>query len=212
MDGRYGLALLLILTSMIFIMAVPDTDWSRVTALALQGGALLASLRAAQSDARLRTVCGILIGIALVVAVALAIAGADVGEKFVRWATMLLVVTATPVIGFGIVRQVKEKRQITIHTMMGVLCIYLLMGLAFAAGFALIAVAGDQPFFRPGDGADTVSNYLYFSLTTITTAGLGDFSPRDDLGRSLTAAEALIGQIYLVTVVAVIVANLGRRR
>ena len=96
--------------------------------------------------------------------------------------------------------------------MMGVLCIYLLMGLAFASGFARIEGVGNEPFFRSGDGSETLSNYLYFSLTTITTAGLGDFAPRGDLGRSLTAAEALIGQIYLVTVVAVIVANLGRKR
>jgi uncharacterized MnhB-related membrane protein len=42
--------------------------------------------------------------------------------------------------------------------------------------------------------------------------GYGDLSAATDLGRSVAIAEALIGQIYLVTVVAVIVGGLGRGR
>jgi hypothetical protein len=41
---------------------------------------------------------------------------------------------------------------------------------------------------------------------------MGDLTPATQLGRALTGAEALIGQIYMVTVVAVIVGNLGRSR
>jgi hypothetical protein len=52
---------------------------------------------------------------------------------------------------------------------------------------------------------------VYFSFTTLTTAGFGDLTARTDLGHTLTVFEALIGQIYLVTVVSLIVSNLGRR-
>jgi len=209
---QYGIALILILAAMIFVMAAPDEEWSQATALMLQGFALFASLRAAQSDIRLRVVSGVVIGICLAVAFNLAIFDSNLGPMFVRWSSLILVLMATPIIGFGVVRQVKERRQVTIHTMMGVLCIYLLIGMAFAFSFGLIQALSNEPFFRPGDGSETLSNYLYFSLTTITTAGLGDFAPQQGLGRSLTAAEALIGQIYLVTIVAVIVGNLGRKR
>jgi hypothetical protein len=209
---RYGVALVLILSSMIFVMASPDEGWAEVTALSLQGAALFASLRAAQPDIRLRVASGVIIGLSLAVSINLALFDVDEGTAFVKWASLLLVLTASPVIAFGLIRQVKERRAITIHTMLGVLCIYLLMAIAFASAFGLIHEVSNNPFFRHGDGADTLSNYLYFSLTTITTAGLGDFAPAQGLGRSLTAAEALIGQIYLVTVVAVIVGNLGRKR
>lgn len=209
---RYGLALILILASMIFIMASPEAEWTRATALILQAAALFASVRAAQSGTSIRVLCTVAVGMSVLLALNVMVLGAGAAPEFVDWASLVLVVLATPVIASGIVRQVKERKQITIHTMMGVLCIYLLMGLAFASSFALIEAVGNQPFFRPGDGSETLSNYLYFSLTTITTAGLGDFAPAEDLGRSLTAAEALIGQIYLVTIVAVIVANLGRKR
>ena len=57
-----------------------------------------------------------------------------------------------------------------------------------------------------------ISDYLYFSFATLTTVGYGDLAAATDLGRSVAIAEALIGQIYLVTVVAVIVGSLSRRR
>ncbi|MGK2956414.1 MAG: potassium channel family protein [Solirubrobacterales bacterium] len=207
---RYGLALILILASMIYVMAAPAGIWTRVVVLVLQGGALLASLRAADAGIRLRIVCSILVAISLAIAILQAALKEDVDPLFVSCVSLALVVLATPVIVVGMVRQAKTNKLVTVHTMMGTLCIFLLIGLAFAAAFGLVQAATGDPFFRSGQGSDSLANYLYFSITTITTAGLGDFSPATNLGRSLTGAEALIGQIYLVTVVAVIVGNLSR--
>ena len=209
-EQRYGLALVLILGSLILIMAAPTGPWTDVFTMVLLGGSLLASLRAAQSNANLRIACTGLVVVATVFALIHAIFTGNDGDLYVRIASLLLVVVATPVMVHGMVIQVKREKVVTIFTMLGVLCIYLLMALAFAEAFGLIQAADGAPFFRSGQGEEDLSNYLYFSITTITTAGLGDFSPAGDLGRSLTAAEALIGQIYLVTVVALIVANLGR--
>ena len=179
--------------------------------LTLLGGSLLASLRAAQSNTNLRIACSLLVALAILLALLQVLFTDNDGELYVRISSLVLVVIATPVMVHGMIKQVKREKAVTVFTMLGVLCIYLLMALAFGEAFGLIQAANDAPFFRDGQGAEDLSNYLYFSITTITTAGLGDFSPAGDLGRSLTAAEALIGQIYLVTVVAVIVANLGRR-
>ena len=65
--------------------------------------------------------------------------------------------------------------------------------------------------FFAQDVPATVSRCLYFSFTTLTTVGYGDLTAASNLGHTLSVAEALAGQIYLVTVVSVIVANLGRR-
>jgi hypothetical protein len=160
----------------------------------------------------LRVTVGVIIGLAIFVAWTQAAFTSSVNDDFVRLSTFCLVVIATPVIGWGLVRQVKERGRITTHTMMGVLCIYLLMCLAFASAFGAIAALSGDPFFQQGAADGTTNNYLYYSITTITTVGMGDFSAATNLGRSLTAAEALIGQIYVITVVAVIVGNLGRSR
>jgi hypothetical protein len=50
-------------------------------------------------------------------------------------------------------------------------------------------------------------SYLYFSFTTLTTVGFGDLTAGSDAGRMLAVMEALLGQLYLVTVVAFIVAT-----
>ena len=92
----------------------------------------------------------------------------------------------------------------------GVLCFYLLVGLFFAYLYTAIQNLGGAPFFANGDAA-TSSRTVYFSFTTITTVGYGDFTARTNLGHTLAVTEALLGQIYLVTVVAAIVGHLVTR-
>jgi hypothetical protein len=45
----------------------------------------------------------------------------------------------------------------------------------------------------------------------LTTVGYGDLAARGDVGRMLAVTEALLGQLYLVTVVALLVSNVGIR-
>jgi len=94
--------------------------------------------------------------------------------------------------------------------MFGVLCIYLLIGSLFAFIDGVVDSFGSSQFFAQTAHA-SVSDLLYFSFATITTVGYGDLTAATDVARSLAIAEALTGQIYLVTVVAVIVGGLSRR-
>jgi hypothetical protein len=91
--------------------------------------------------------------------------------------------------------------------MFGVLCLYLLIGLMFAVAYGAIDEVSDTSFFT--NGSTQRDDYLYFSFTTLSTVGYGDLTAATNLGRSLAITEALVGQLYLVTVVAVIVSNLG---
>jgi len=51
---------------------------------------------------------------------------------------------------------------------------------------------------------------LYFSFVTLATLGYGDYTPAGSLGRTLAIVEALFGQLYLVTVIAVLVSRMRR--
>ena len=54
---------------------------------------------------------------------------------------------------------------------------------------------------------------MYFSFTVLTTTGFGDLTPATSVGRALAVLEMLGGQLYLVTVIGVLVGGLvGRRR
>ena len=108
-------------------------------------------------------------------------------------------------------KQFHAEQRITIETMFGVLCLYLLIGLLFAALFGVVQDVLEGTDFFVGTAGDT-SDFLYFSFATLTTVGYGDLIAATDVGRSLAITEALVGQIYLVTVVAVIVGNLGAAR
>ena len=63
----------------------------------------------------------------------------------------------------------------------------------------------------PGGGESDFLTWVYFSFTTLTTLGYGDVAPRSDVARMLAILEALIGQIYLVVIVARLVGSYMRR-
>ena len=95
----------------------------------------------------------------------------------------------------------------TLTVVAGVLCLYLLLGLFFASMYVATDRLTNQSFFAGGAPA-TSSNAVYFSFVTMTTVGYGDFTASTNFGHTLSAFEALLGQIYLVTVVAAIVSRL----
>ena len=95
--------------------------------------------------------------------------------------------------------------------MFGVLCVYLLVGMFFSFVYGSIDRYGGSPFFAGGQPA-TVARCLYFSFTTLTTVGYGDLTAGSNLGHTLAVSEALLGQIYLITIVSLLVTNLRPRR
>lgn len=209
---RYGVPMILLLLSMALIMATGESATADAAALTLQGLALVATFRAAEARPGVRAPASILIIIAILVAWFQAVLIEQVDHSVVPAMAVILVVVATPVIVFGLIRQAERDGGITVHTMVGTVCIYLLLSLGFASLFAAIGIRSGEAFFTQGIEWNSLRDCLYYSLTTITTVGIGDLTPATDLGRSLTATEALIGQIYIVTVVALVVSQIGRRR
>jgi hypothetical protein len=80
----------------------------------------------------------------------------------------------------------------------------------FAFVYGAIDLLGHEAFFVQTSHA-TMPDFLYFSFVTQTTVGYGDFTPAGDLGRSLAVVEALAGQLYLVTIIAVLVSRMAGR-
>jgi hypothetical protein len=116
----------------------------------------------------------------------------------------LLIIT-TPVV---ILRDLWQHRTITAASIVGAVCVYLLLGLLFSSVYEVMG-AIDGPFFTQ-DSDPHQLDYLYFSFVTLTTVGYGDLTPAQPSGRSMVGFEALLGQVYLVTIVARMVSLLGR--
>jgi hypothetical protein len=203
--------LFMILGSLVFQLAAPEEDWARVVAIVIQGLTLLVALVASRVHPWILGLATIAVCAAIVASAAALIGFGTLGPTAARLITALLVALAPASIARAVVLDFRA-RGVSLHTMFGVLCIYLLIGSLFAFVYGIISSVGSGDFFaQPGD-VDTTKNFLYFSFVTITTVGYGDLTAGTSLGRSIAISEALLGQIYLVTVVAAIVGGLSRRR
>ena len=206
--GRYGLLLIAALLSLIVQGIVGPSAVQQVVVTALAGTILLLAFRAAHLSPRLIQIAATLAVVALTVTVVKATAG-GIGEGAARATNAALIALGPPAIVVGLVRDLRETGTVQVQSLFGVLALYMLIGMAFGFVYGAIDYFGGDPVFAAGQSA-TVSNCLYFSFITLSTVGFGDFVARTDLGHTLAVFEALIGQIYLVTVVSLIVTNLRR--
>ncbi len=204
---RFGIVLLLLLATFVFLAVGPTGDWVPLVAVILQGATLLAALSASSSSRRVWRVAVVVFVISLVSATI----GLFVGERTITGSLFvlnLLVVAGAPV---AIIHSLVRRRVIDIHTVLGALCVYVLLGMLWSFAYAAVGTIESEPFFAEQARA-TVADYLYFSFVTLTTVGYGDLTAANGLGRALAVLEALIGQLYLVTVIALLVSNLSARR
>lgn len=204
----FGAVLLLIVIQLVFRLAAPDEDWANVLSIVLQASILGTATVAARVPWRVARFVFGFIATVIVLAISTLLMVGQVGAFLLL--TGALVVVAPAMIVYGSAHRVRAERVITLDVMFGVLGIYLLLGYAFSLVFQAIGDIGSGDFFAD-DSAESPANFLYFSFVTMTTVGYGDLAPAEGVGRAFAIALALVGQIYLVTVVAIIVSSLGAR-
>jgi hypothetical protein len=171
------------------------------------GATLLLALRASGASRRTRRLAigamAVMVTLTLVSLITELVAGADVLGLVHRRPSPLWIPFAviTPI---TVTRRLLRHRRVTVQILEGAIAAYLLIALGFAYIFLHIDAITENAFFTEELEPGTTS-FAYFSLVTITTLGYGDLSPANDFSRLLATSEAIIGQVYLVTVVAVIV-------
>jgi hypothetical protein len=202
---RFGIVLALLFVTFIIMASGPTGDWVPLVVVVFQGATLLAALKASGAPRRLWRVAIVVVIVAFVSGATVWISGTD-GSTGTLFVLNALLVAAAPVV---IARALVQRRVIDIQTVLGALCIYVLLGMLWAFSFAAIAAIQSEPFFAE-QAKGSVADFLYFSFVTLTTTGYGDLTAAGGLGRAVAVLEALLGQLYLVTIVAVIVSRMGR--
>jgi ion channel len=208
--ARFGVVLLLLLVTYVFLAAGPTGHWVPFVAVVLQGATLLAALLASDANRRLWRIAQVVVAVGLLAAVGVWLSDLSNSDGVLFVLNVLLVGAAPVAIALFLIR----RRVVDVHTVMGAICIYVLIGMLWSFAFGAIGAFSSSPFFAQ-PGPTNISDYLYFSFVTLTTVGYGDLTAAGGLGRALAVTEALIGQLYLVTVVALVVSRMAyspRRR
>ena len=207
---RFGLVLAMTSLSVI-VLALVDIDGDvhtttqdvgAIASAVLVGLTLVTALRASGLSRRRQLFidAGVLM---VVLSYAITLLGDKTAEGQANPAVFTLLVVLSCIAPVVIVLRLVRHREITIATVMGSVAAYLLIAVAFFYLFR--TVGGHEADFFATAQRQPSSSYMYFSLTTITTVGYGDLTAAHKLGRLLANSEAVIGQVYLVVVVAFIV-------
>lgn len=211
MLDRFDVVLALVLATII-VQALVDVRSSFIAGLlthAISALALIAAVRAAGAGRRWRrAVDSLVIGVGAVSVVLVAFIRSNDSSHGVPPATLWFFAAAlTPVL---VAQRLVQHAEVTLQTVMGAVAAYLQIAVAFTYAYQTIdAFTPGVSFF--GEDVSTTT-YMYFSLITITTVGFGDYTPATDLGRLVASSEAVVGQVFLVTFVALIVARFAARQ
>jgi hypothetical protein len=184
---------------------LPDTAWATSLIVLVQSATLLIAIWTAGWAMRQRTVSFALATAAGGTAAVNIFWQGDVLTAALGLVAGILTIAIAVVIAAGAVAQ----QEVNSRSVAGAISVYILFGLLFMWLYSVLAALDHTPFFAQGtDGTRALR--LYFSFVTVATLGYGDYTAAGNLGHALAALEALIGQLYLVTVVAVVVTRLGR--
>ena len=107
----------------------------------------------------------------------------------------------------GILKDVLRRGRISTDKICGAICVYLLIGFAWAFGYGIIELINPGSFsglaeIDANNHVGRIMQLRYFSFATMTTLGFGDILPRSPVARTLATLEAVIGQIYLTVLIA----------
>lgn len=194
--GRYGL-LLAVLVGTYLLTAFSGAKLATEIQVVLFAGVLLIALRTSTLPGRWPTVIGVITVIGSAVTFWTSLSGARTGKAAEDlWKALLLLMAVVVV-----VRRVLAKREVTIQSIYGALSAYLIIGLMFASGYTALEHLNESDFFAGHQLANTQTTQ-YFSFTTLTTLGYGDFTAAASGGRSIAVLEALTGQVFMATLVA----------
>jgi hypothetical protein len=205
---RYGVVFLLTLTLLVFVIVAPNENWASATSCSLQWLALLTVVATSRTSSNVRRpVAIVLLGLASFTVVGEA-AGAL--SDAVLFAISGLLSAAIPLALVGGLTRLVRAHGVTPQAVAGALTLYLLLGLVFAWVIGFAAKVDGTQYFAQQANAST-SQIVYFSFTVLTTTGFGDLTAATHIGRALAVVEMLLGQLYLVTVIGVLVGNFAGR-
>ena len=204
---RFGLVLALLVLSYL-VLALGGSSAPRILEGSFALVALWLALQASAAGPRVRLWAAAMLLAAFLAVVVITQSVADSTARGLGELWFIVVFLLTLI---AVLRRVLIHQEVTLETIYGALSAYLLLGMMFGSMYGAMADLGDQQLFEQV-AEPSVPLRQYFSFTTLTTLGYGDVTAATDIGRAVATLEAICGQIFLVTLIARLVANFAGRR
>lgn len=199
---NYGVVLLLVLLVYVVGSLIPYKGWQGIILALLGVATALYALIAARVRARvLRWAAA-----AGAVQIALTIAGAFQGGLTFDGLAAMIQTLLFLLAALAVLRGIVLEEHVHANSIAGAIAVYIFLGLLYASVYVALDRLQPGHFFQ---GATPVQegDFLFFSMTTLTTTGYGDLVPAGQPGRMLAALEMLTGQIFVVTLIARLVTS-----
>jgi hypothetical protein len=217
-SDSFGLLLVLLLCDYTLLSLVDTGRWFGIAVGIPLSLTVLLALRTSHASHHHIRLAVLAVAVSVIAGGVNVVVGSTIGEGSIGLLLALLLVV-TP---FAVLRRILGHRTVTVETILGAICIYILIGIVFTMVFYGISrslplfygspVPTRHWFLAQPPALHPPADYLYLSFVTLTTVGFGDLTPLNQLARSVVVLEAIIGQIFLVTLVSRMVALYGQER
>ncbi len=200
--NQFGLLLLILVTSYLISAFTTGVLVSIIQIVLFVAVALLA-LRTEGFGRRAAQLAIVVAVVGSVAAITLSLThSADAGAGVTSLWTALILLFSVALI----VRRVLVQPEVTLQGIFGAISAYMIIGLMFAAFYGAMYRFGGNTFFADRSAGNS-RTFQYFSFTTLTTLGYGDYTAAGSGGQAVAVIEAMVGQVFLATLVARLVAS-----
>jgi hypothetical protein len=193
----FGLVLVLVLLTYVLASLLDNRGWSAVILTLATSATSIVALTS--SHAKPEFVRGVIWLSALTVL--LAVVGAAADARFWLNLASVVQITLLALAMAAVLKRIVTTPEVGSRTILGALSVYAVLGILFSFTYGTIDRIQGGPFFE-GVQHPSGNDFLFFSYTTLTTTGYGNLVPGGQPGQMVAGLEMMLGQIFLVTLVA----------
>lgn len=193
----FGLVLALVLITYVLTSLLADHGWPGVLICLTVSATSVVALVSSHVQHRFVRMAIWLSLLSLALSAIQAIGG---GHLWLNLASLIQILLLSIAMA-AVLRRTVTTPNVGARTILGAISVYTVLGLLFTYVYATIGRIQNSPFFE-GHPHTHAGDFLFFSYTTLTTTGFGDLVPGGQPGRMISGLEMMIGQIFLVTLVA----------
>ncbi|MGB0112008.1 MAG: hypothetical protein WBP59_02190 [Ilumatobacteraceae bacterium] len=201
-EVRFGLMLATLTVS--FVISGIAQPWAQAVSIGLTGVLLVIGFR----NAGIASARPALIALCIVVLSATLLVALLRDESRWRAVPMLLESAVLAVLVVLAVRAALHRSDVDLQTILAAISAYVLIGFVYAWGYLALDIIDDDQFSIP---ASESTEYFSFSFVVQTTLGFGNQVPTSSISSRLVVTQAVVGQIFLATLVARLVSMYGTK-